>query len=537
MLLLTGFVKAQSPAVEWLAKNTRPDGDTYIEKPISLDNNGLLALRGREPMMAISYTKLFLQSYDNDFKPGIVREIPYRLSTDVSPDNGKTPTMIYMGKFLEDVYIFSGSSNKDNKTHTLHAQKINAETFDLDNEDITLFDVSLTDKEFHGPDKNVKVKPTGPGQFEITNTDKDFRGPGKNFHLVRSSDGNNLLALFHCPGSKDQQRKVIIYIYNNHLQLRWKKEVTLNYSSEQLFFNACSIDNNGNVAISEMLYKGKPTETGARKINYDYILFYIPHDGDLIETKLSIPGISLARLEQTFDNKGNLVCGGFYTSPSMPVFKGIFIIKTEPGKGSMLSSNFKPFSPEYLRTMLSTDVKDLDLVNPGSLDDYGYNIKELIVLDNGTIKFVAEQKIEVTCRRKATVDLFNFRSVENILCASADNTGKIQWISRIPKKQYAYPGYDSYYLKLLNGTLYFLYNEALENIKSNKSEYFSGDRKYIAVATSIDENGKLTTNELWDPGIDKVMLVPKSCFSSGDQEIIIEARKGKNEYFGKISFK
>ena len=98
-LSLTCFVKAQTPEVEWLAKNTRPEGDTYIEKLISLDNNGFIALRGKETMTAMAYIKLFLQRYDNDFKPGIVKFIPYRISTDMSPDNGKTPTIIYMGKF------------------------------------------------------------------------------------------------------------------------------------------------------------------------------------------------------------------------------------------------------------------------------------------------------------------------------------------------------------------------------------------------------------------------------------------------------
>jgi hypothetical protein len=515
-LLLTCFVKAQTPELEWVAKNTRPDGDTYIEKLISLDNNGYLALRGKETVSAQAYIRLSLQRYDNNFKAGAVKLIPYRLSTDITINLGKIPTIILLDKFGEEVYLFTANINKDNGTASLMAKRIDPETLDIDEEGIKLVDAELPDK-------------AGWPAF-------------KNIHLSKSSDGKNLLVLVDYPGSKDEQKKYKINVFNNKLELIWQKDMTFDYKNENLYLNSCNIDNNGNVVASAVLYNDNKPLPSKGKISSEFLLFYFKSDNsNVVETKLSIAGISLARLEQTFDQKGNLVCGGFYTSPSMSVFKGVFIIITDPAKGTILNSSYKTFGPEYSRTMISDEVKKLNLVFPNALDDYGYEIRELKVLSNGTIKMITEQRIYVSYNANNSFNVYNFRSFENILCVSADISGKIQWIARIPKKQDDYPldtyYYSSYQSRISDGTLQFFYNDNIENLNSSKSLYFEYNSKFVTVMTTVDENGNVKTDELWDPKVDKVMIVPKSFFFVSDKEILFEAKKAKSEYFAKISFK
>jgi hypothetical protein len=59
----------------------------------------------------------------------------------------------------------------------------------------------------------------------------------------------------------------------------------------------------------------------------------------------------------------------------------------------------------------------------------------------------------------------------------------------------------------------------------------------VTYVTNIDENGKLSTNELWDPLTEKVMLIPKAHCLINNRQTVFETKKGKNEFFVKLEFK
>lgn len=165
-------------------------------------------------------------------------------------------------------------------------------------------------------------------------------------------------------------------------------------------------------------------------------------------------------------------------------------------------------------------------------------IKDLIVRENGALQLIVELQSEEPGDRLIFQSIFVFQIKES---------GEIDWITRIPKRQYfsriSLP-YASYFNIHNDGDLYFLYNERPENdpeLVGNKlkNALQSDDIVGILILAKIDGTGELTKMKYPNSLTPKKgpHFIPSNFGLLSDNKVWITARNNKVHKYGFLTWK
>ncbi len=400
-------------------------------------------------------------------------------------------------KTFEDVifwggkkYLFSSFHNKGKETHFLFSQEIT--------NDFQLKPINLVAQ------MNAKKLAT-TGAFYITH-----------------SESKNKLLIVNEVGVKNKERKEFsLYIYDENMNLEWKKNVKLPYLDKKYTPQDFQIDNNGNIF---MLGRVKNDKARKNAPDYNYHLLTYTSDGEEKNTyKINYKNKYLSNVKFKVNETDNtLLCVGYYSNQSEDNSRGIYITKIDLLNQSVIFETTDDYSSE----VRMAEVRNRKRVSESSAELRDFVLHDVILHKNGSITLLSEQ-IRIRSVSDNMLGVYNpypfaptFRSnrynqsvnnnfqydYEDILISNISTIGEINWTQRIEKKQQSYNDggiYSSFLSAVVQDNIFIFYNNNLRNFQPNNNSIRFGTtpvRSYyrnsdsglvinrVTLAGDIDEN-------------------------------------------------
>lgn len=378
------------------------------------------------------------------------------------------------------------------------------------------------------------------------------------FGVELSPNKKHILVSVNLPYEKDAAEKLRLYVFDTALEPTWDREITLPYTDKEFNFEEMRVDNDGNVIIIGVKYAQKREAKDlkrAGKVHYDYHLLTYTADGTDHDHTIEVEGKFLQDLTLSIDTgKVDILCAGLFGTKGNSQVRGSFFLRLHPVTKAILHQSFKEFSDDFITQYLTpreeekakkrADRKDEDLHLPE------YDLSDIVRRDDGGAVLIAEQysfyvtTSYYTDARGVRYSTTTYHYIYNdIIVINIDPDGNIAWACTIPKRQHTTNdgGYfSSYGLDVKGSNLYFVYNDNGENLflaagDKFKNTDFNGKSSIVTLAT-INIDGHVTREALFDPEKRELILRPKSCRQLEDDRLFLYATRKKDYRFGVVTF-
>jgi len=369
-----------------------------------------------------------------------------------------------------------------------------------------------------------------------------------------------LLLLFHyIPTDDSENEKIAFKVFDSDLNLKWKKDITIPYSSELTDIIDYNLDLEGNVYVVVKKYKNKREDIVNKKINFTYtILTYKNNGDDKSNIDLSLKDKYITQLKIAIDKNQNIICSGFYSnnisskSERVNGLGGSFYMKIENDDNEVSISTTNDFTLEFISSLLSKRKKEKmkkkakkKKKKGKELEMTNYYLDDLFLNDDGSVILVGEKSYSITHTVSngqggyTTTTTYYFH---NIIAVEYDGEGDVKWVRRVPKFQSSNSTYYLSYASIVtNGSIYFIYNDHIENIHiKNEVDYkpFSlSYKKTNIVAYRINEEGETKYIKLKSAVKLGAMLVPSASTLIGKtNDLYLYIGRGKKERIAHLYF-
>ncbi|MEM6726683.1 MAG: hypothetical protein AAF598_21770, partial [Bacteroidota bacterium] len=220
--------RATSDAAVYWGKDYREPASSLITKIIGKDQEGLYALRlqGRTGFYP------HVEKYDS--KLNLLKSQPLTLSY-----KGRIREFEDIFMIKDKLYLFTSFNNEEKKTNYLFMEEIGKKNFEADSE-LKIIGKLPTRGRYN----------EGSYQFEFTR------------------DSSKVLLYHQMPFRGNDTEHFALSVYNENMELEWKKDVVLPFSDKLFQVLNFRIDDQGNAYIMGKLYKDGNREKRAGKPNY-----------------------------------------------------------------------------------------------------------------------------------------------------------------------------------------------------------------------------------------------------------------------------
>jgi hypothetical protein len=206
-------------------------------------------------------------------------------------------------------------------------------------------------------------------------------------------------------------------------------------------------------------------------------------------------------MQFSFDNKGNIICGGFYSDKGTTTMKGAYFFTIDFTTKAIVKKSFKEFGVEFLTQNLTEREKEKvekKLEKGKEVEEYAYKLDDLILREDGGLVLVGEQAYSVTTTHYSSSGM-SYKETRyyynDIVVVNISPEGEIEWGTKIPKRQMTTNdgGYfSSYLMVVLKDKLYFIFNDCPKNLnvqKEGKYCFFNAFNESVAVLVELDGAG------------------------------------------------
>lgn len=344
----------------------------------------------------------------------------------------------------------------------------------------------------------------------------------------------------------DEQFRIFISVMNRNLTPDWSRNVSFNYTEEQVEVLDTHLKNDGSVYVLAKIYEGKRAKESKRNEQrksvaaYDIALFQFSKDSEKPrEYRLRLGDSFIRGASLTTDRQDNLKCAGFFSNTKNGSLQGVFYLDLA-ADGNITTSNKKEFSVSDLKKFGEKNT-DKDRSGDLGLED-SFKFSDFLVRDDGSAVVVAEENYVVTRTsyngRSYTVTREYYS--RDIILFSINTKGEIERVSAIPKYQVGLDtDYFISYTSLLDGNdVVFFYNEDKDNmgkpVNNPKPKRVSNFKDCIAVMTTLGADGKLTRKQLFGTKDVESLFVPKNSSPFDNNKLFFVSIKPK--LFSKSNF-
>jgi|AntRauTorckE5430_2_1112549.scaffolds.fasta_scaffold01448_3 hypothetical protein len=507
LIMLTTVTYAQKqlnkPNIVWGEEYKRPNFSA-VEKIIGSDDSGTYIWRNKSGTLTTN--EIIIEHYDNKLKLDRTNSLNIPLNL-LNNDFNIVDIFPFAGQIVALTSFYDRGGDKN----TLFAQTIDKSSLQLN-------------------DKRVEVA-------EINAKRRMNKG---GFDYAISRDSSKLLIYSNLPFERRGGEKLSLNVYNEALDLQWKKTVELPFPDRNFQVESYEVDKDGNVyllgklvenvGLSMLFRQGTP--------NYSYVIVAYRNDGDEVnDYEVSLGDDFITDLTIRIGNNGDLVCAGFYSERTTQGMKGAFFSRINAETKEMYDIKKGKFKPEFLEQFMS---KRRSKKKRGEL--YNYRIDRLVLRSDGGALMIAEQfYIRVTTRTDAngfttTTTTYYYN---DIIAVNINPDGTIAWAARIPKRQSDGSGaFSSYAMSISKGKIYFIYNDHPKNItRTNyrKIKNFNGKKSIVTLAT-LSPDGTYEKIPLFSNRDERIVTRPRIARQTGKNELVIFGTFKKRYKFGKIEF-
>lgn len=302
-----------------------------------------------------------------------------------------------------------------------------------------------------------------------------------------------------------------------------------------------------------------PHQNTKGKREFDQVELYKVVGNEIKKIAIEKPETKIKDMFITSDNKGNLFCTGFYSSYVSSQISGTYFFKLS--KDSEQVENFT--TSEVTVDFLSTDEPSLsERLNlnkrfTSSRNDFNnFSFIFFRQTDDGGFVAVSEHA-ELEFRMKGSGeggginDQYDLHYYYNdLIVYKMDNTGKTNWVKRIPKYQQSINDNATYLSAssiISNGKIYLLFNDHKKNYDENNAYInlsfprmsTTSNRNNVMAITEIDlKSGTSKRHAL--PGRSELstLFIPSlSRENINDNSLLLYSNQRNKHRFGKLMFK
>ena len=375
--------------------------------------------------------------------------------------------------------------------------------------------------------------------IEVDNITAESKRNTGNFDFRLSEDSTKILVYHNPPFDNYADEKFSYKLLDSDLKELWSKKFTLPYKDKNFTISSYDIDNEGNVYMLASIQL-KSNATGLKKVketfnpaySFRVIAYYYKQD-EMKEFEVELPSRKyISDITFNINRAGDVVCAGFYSNKSGASINGTFYMLIDAKSKEVKSESSKEFSMDFLTQFMSERKASK---NKGL---YSYSLDYLLLRDDGSAVLVGEQYyVNEVCTTdpKTGARRCNYHYYYNdIIVVSINNSAKIDWMIKVPKKQHSVNDggyYSSYVLMDTKDNLFFMFNENPYNMKpevrngQKTPKYLNNARKSLAVVVSVDKQGNQSKEVLFNSKDAKFILRPKLNLQTGSKESLIYGEK------------
>lgn len=525
--LLTWSQNNNNISLEW-GKEVEIKKRSTISDIVATTADGIYVYKYKIKGALIGKYIFFLEHYDNRYslKKSVEFELKYQ-KKDLQLEK-----FVFMNGRL---YAFSTFKNQKTKKYYLFSQSINLKTL-LPNKDLK---------------KVAEISYQNHSRWNTGTYSFDF-----------STDSTKLLVSYSLPYQKKTKEKFGFHVFDQDMNLLWKKNIVLPYLEELFAIKKMKVDNEGNAYFVGKLFREKTrnrNRTG--NPNYDYlVLSYSKDNAQANEYKIQLKEKFITDLQVDIAPNKDIVCAGFYSNESSYAVKGSFYLSIDNEQKTVNKSSYKEFGMDFITHNMTAkqEKKAKKKESKGkNIEMYNYDLDEMIMRSDGGVMLVAEQYF-VSVHTYTTSNGNGGRTTHttytyyynDIIVINISPEGIIDWMVTIPKYQVSTNDrgfFSSYVLSVVGNKLHFVFNDHPENLDFKKgdkimSPYYStlfskGKKGSILTVVSVDPKGNYTREALPADKNSIVITRPKVCKQVSNNELIIYGQKKKTQQFGKVTFK
>ena len=361
--------------------------------------------------------------------------------------------------------------------------------------------------------------------------------PGS-FYTGMSNDSTQILLVVNPPYDKYANETFTLQLVDKDLNTKWKKEIIPPYKDEFFALDNFIVAGNGDVYMIATVSKDKSVmsrqERRLEPTYYHTVLMYEHATNDLKEYKVTLDPKFISDIKMTINEKGDIICAGFYSHKCSNSIIGSFYLKIDKQSKAITNQGTKDFPMDFLSQFMSSKKasKGKEL--------YDYILKHLVLRDDGGAVLVAEQYYEILEQSyDPTTHMYTYNYYyyyNDIIVVSIDPSGEIAWAKKIPKYQISRNDggyYSSFAFAVSGDKMYFMFNDNSKNLKSQNQEvqkyrYMNNPKKSTAILVTMDSNGNQDRQAMFNNRDLKIILRPKLFMQINEHRMILYGEMRSN---------
>jgi len=483
------------------------DGDgTYVAKR---------TYKGKKPII--------IEKYNNNMK--LLESVPISMG-----EKKKERTYQYATQIDGELVMFSALLDKKAKVNLLFAQTINKKTLK----------------------PSSKLTRVGAIDFD----GKSKRNSGSfSYHI--SGDDRRILIYYNLPYEKNANEKLSYHIFDKDLNLLWEKNITLPYEADLFRVVDYQIQENGDLYMLSKIFQDKAKNRKKGKPNYHYqIIAYTNKGDDKKEYPIILEDKFLSEMKIAINDKGDIICGGFYSDNSSNSLNGSYFLKIDGANKQIVSKSFQEFGIDFITQNMTDKQKKKTKKREGKGKDvelFSYDLDNIVLREDGGAVLVGEQyfvRVVTTYDSNGNPRTTYHYYYNDIIVISINPKGDIEWTEKIAKRQHTVndDGYfSSYALMITDDKMNFIFNDNVKNLATSKmtkgkakGQLYDFTRKLktsVAVLVQLDSDGRQVKEALFNAKEAELLIRPKVAEHISNNELVFYGQKRKTERFGKLTFK
>lgn len=379
-----------------------------------------------------------------------------------------------------------------------------------------------------------------------------------NFKIIQSLNREYLGIIWEISGKKSTSDLYGYKILNNKMEVTQSGEYTLPFDGNLTTINEHHISNDGDYFLA-LTEHNRPNDRLLVKSfeNFKAIHVYKIKNNELKEFTLNLDGKRVDDLIMSSNNR-IFSLSGIYGSGGFSGIEGIFVIRIDSQKDSILSSGLVPFSREIVFQNLTQKQRERaeERVSNRNTDPqlYNYRLRDMYTTNDGSLigsieQYYVYRRVSYDNRTGVSSTMYYYY-YDDIIAFKIGKSGNFDWEKLIPKSQVSINDggpFSSYSSFSNDKKMCFIFNDNIKNyseegefVKTANSVYSFNlsKRKNAAAITTIDlETGEVKRKTLFTRKEINSIVIPKLFkINPLSKEILLYAILGRKERFGLLNY-
>lgn len=305
-------------------------------------------------------------------------------------------------------------------------------------------------------------------------------------NIIQSADRKHFAVLWLLVAKKKESDIYGYAVFDEKMQEVDKGEYEVPFESRYSEITNHFLTNDGNYFFILKEFEPNP-ERGGGTIYKAMHLFQAEQSIGLEQYTFNVEGKRIEAISVNSDNDAYFAITGLYGNNQFPGAKGVFHMKLDFANAEVISESYQEFDRSFLVEDYTSRERDrMDRFEERGRSEpglYNFNMRESILLDDGSTIAVMEQEYVVVVRNidSRSMVTYTYRYYYNdIILVKINEHDEIEWIQKIRKNQVSSNDggpYSSFASTIVGNQLKIFFNDSKNNYDES-GRYIQGMENY-----------------------------------------------------------